>query len=89
MVEFYWSAFFPISSVYIPTDITVDAENQLIEWFGLPIIFSNLLHHYETKLSGLPKACEQGSEFNLPITQQEIGKSCFFLFVGKHLIGYG
>ncbi|RTG88141.1 uncharacterized protein DC041_0008154 [Schistosoma bovis] len=63
---------------YIPTDITVDAENQLIEWFGLPIIFSNLLHHYETKLSGLPKACEQGSEFNLPITQQEIDNGTIY-----------
>ncbi|CAH8633779.1 unnamed protein product [Schistosoma margrebowiei] len=63
---------------YIPTDITVDAENQLMQWFGLPIIFSNLLHHYETKLSGLPKACEQASEFNLPITQQEIDNGTIY-----------
>ncbi|VDP31562.1 unnamed protein product [Schistosoma mattheei] len=64
--------------IYIPTDITVDAENQLIQWFGLPIIFSSLLHHYETKLSGLPKACEQASEFNLPITQQEIDNGTIY-----------
>ncbi|CAH8652042.1 unnamed protein product [Schistosoma rodhaini] len=63
---------------YIPTDIKVDAENQLIQWFGLPTIFNNLLHHYETKLSGLPKACEQASEFNLPITQQEIDNGTIY-----------
>ncbi|CAH8614230.1 unnamed protein product [Schistosoma intercalatum] len=55
-----------------------DAENQLIQWFGLPIIFNNLLQHYETKLSGLPKACEQASEFNLPITQQEIDNGTIY-----------
>ncbi|TNN06076.1 Surface protein [Schistosoma japonicum] len=56
---------------YIHTDIITDAQNQIIQWFGLPTIFKNLLHHYSVKLSSYPKACKEIKEFVLPITQQE------------------
>ncbi|KAK4475585.1 hypothetical protein MN116_000862 [Schistosoma mekongi] len=57
---------------YIHTDIKSDVQNQIIQWFGLPTIFKNLLHDYSIKLSSYPKACEEMKEFVLPITQQEI-----------------
>ncbi|CAH8593469.1 unnamed protein product [Schistosoma turkestanicum] len=63
---------------YIPTDVIIDAQNQFIQWYGLPTISTNLLQHYTTKLSGLPKACEQAKEFDLPITQQEIDNGTIY-----------